>query len=363
MAQVIRDPRDGRWLARWRDPSGHQRKRSFARRVDAQRWLDQALSDLHRGRYIDPAAAKALTGEYAIQWASGLAHLKVSTATRYRGIVRIHIVPRWGTWQLGKITLSDVNLWIADLAVGLRPGTVRQTHRVLSLILDTAVADGLLARNPAAGAKLPRQVRAEPVFLTAQQVAELARASEPEDLPVLTLAFTGLRFGELAGLKVRRFDPVRRRLTVSESVTEVRGRLTWSTPKTHQTRSVPVPRTLATRIEELVRGRNPDEPIFRAPGGGVLRLRNWRTRVFDPARDAAGLQDLTPHDLRHTAASLAIASGANVKAVQLMLGHASAAMTLDVYAGLFGDDLDAVAEALDSLVPAPTPPVVEEAEQ
>src|ERR1035437_4806567 len=159
MAQVIRDPRDGRWLARWRDPSGHQRKRSFTRKVDAQRRLDQALSDLHQGRYIEPAAAKAMTGDYAIQWASGLAHLKVSAATRYRGIVRIHIVPRWGTWQLGKITLSDVNLWIADLAVGLRPGTVRQTHRVLSLILDTAVADGLIARNPAAGAKLRRQVR------------------------------------------------------------------------------------------------------------------------------------------------------------------------------------------------------------
>lgn len=356
MAHVTRNSRDDGWLARWRDPAGRQRKKSFTRKVDAQRWLDQMLSDLHRGRYIDPAAAKVMTGEYADQWALGLPHLKVSTATRYRGIVRVHIVPHWGTWQLGKITLSDVNAWIGDLvAQGLRPGTVRQTHRVLSLILDTAVADGRIARNPAAGAKLPRQVRAEPVFLTAQEVTKLAHASEPEDLAVLTLAFTGLRFGELAGLRVRRFDPVRRRLTVSESVTEVRGRLTWSTPKTHQTRSVPVPRTLATRIEELVRGRNPDEPIFTAPGGGVLRLRNWRVRVFDPARDAVGLRELTPHDLRHTAASLAIASGANVKAVQRMLGHASAAMTLDVYAGLFSDDLDAVADALDVLVAKPVP--------
>jgi integrase len=363
MAQVTRNSRDGRWIARWRDPAGHQRKKSFARKVDAQRWLDQALSDLHRGRYIDPVGAKAKTGDYAVRWASGLAHLKVSTATRYRGIVRVHIVPRWGTWPLGKITLSDVNTWIADLdAAGLRPGSVRQTHRVFSLILDTAVADGRIARNPAAGAKLPRRVRNEPVFLTAQQVVELARASKPQDLPVLTLAFTGLRFGELAGLKVRRFDPVRRRLTVSESVTEVGGRLTWSTPKTHQTRSVPVPRTLATRIEELVRGRNPDDPVFTAPDGGVLRLGNWRVRFFDPARDAAGLGDLTPHDLRHTAASLAIASGANVKAVQRMLGHASAAMTLDVYAGLFGDDLDAVAEALDSLMPGNVHPVAEESD-
>lgn len=358
-----RNSRDGNWIARWRDPSGRQRKKSFVRKVDAQRWLDQALSDLHRGQYIDPVGAKAKTGDYADRWASGLAHLKVSTATRFRGIVRVHIVPRWGTWQLGKITLSDVNTWIADLdALGLRPGSVRQTHRVFSLILDTAVADGRIARNPAAGAKLPRRVRTEPVFLTAQQVAQLARASEPHDLPVLTLAFTGLRFGELAGLKVRRFDPVRRRLTVSESVTEVGGRLTWSTPKTHQTRSVPVPRTLAARIEELVRGRNPDDPIFTAPDGGVLRIGNWRVRFFDPARDAAGLGGLTPHDLRHTAASLAIASGANVKAVQRMLGHASAAMTLDVYAGLFGDDLDAVADALDSLMPGNAPPVVEESD-
>ena len=85
-------------------------------------------------------------------------------------------------------------------------------------------------------------------------------------------------------------------------------------------------------------------------------------RFFDPARDAAGLGDLTPHDLRHTAASLAIASGANVKAVQRMLGHASAAMTLDVYAGLFGDDLDAVAEALDSLMPGNVHPVAEESD-
>ena len=73
--------------------------------------------------------------------------------------------------------------------------------------------------------------------------------------------------------------------------------------------------------------------------------------VFDPARNAAGLEGLRPHDLRHTAASLAIQSGANVKVVQRMLGHASAAMTLDVYAGLFGDDLDSVADRLDSLVP------------
>ena len=79
----------------------------------------------------------------------------------------------------------------------------------------------------------------------------------------------------------------------------------------------------------------------------MLRNTNFRPRSFDPAAEKAGLIGLTPHELRHTAASLAIAAGANVKAVQQMLGHASAAMTLDIYAGLFADDLDAVADQLD----------------
>ncbi len=94
-------------------------------------------------------------------------------------------------------------------------------------------------------------------------------------------------------------------------------------------------------------GREGPRLVFTAPEGGVLRNTNFRPRFFDPAAEKVGLLGLTPHELRHTAASLAIAAGANVKAVQLMLGHASAAMTLDIYAGLFADDLDAVADRLD----------------
>ncbi|HEY3016224.1 MAG TPA: site-specific integrase, partial [Nocardioides sp.] len=169
------------------------------------------------------------------------------------------------------------------------------------------------------------------------------------------LALCGLRFGELAGLTVKRVNMLRRRLVIAESVTEVNGRLVWSTPKTHRTRSVPFPPSLGPSIEAMCVGKGPDDLLFTAPEGGVLRLNNWRRRVFDPARKAIGRADVKPHDLRHTAASLAIAAGANVKAVQQMLGHASAAMTLDVYAGLFGDDLDAVAIALDGVVPQVRP--------
>jgi integrase len=352
MAAVSRDTRNGHWIARWRDPSGAQRKKSFDRKVEAQRWLDQLQAELHQGRYIDPSGGKALVSTYAGRWLGSLSQLKPSTLRRYRGIVQTHIIPAWGSRPLGKIAPGDVNAWIAALvADGLRPGSVRQTHRVLSLILDMAVADGRIGRNPAQGARLPRQVRTEPMYLSAEQVSALAEAAGPHELTILTLAFTGLRFGELAALKVRRFDAERRRLSVVESVTEVGSELVWTTPKTHQTRSVPVPAQLALHLALLCEGKSPDDPIFPSPLGKTLRLSNWRKTVFNPACQEAGLEGLRPHDLRHTAASLAIRSGANVKVVQQMLGHASAAMTLDVYAGLFADDLDAVADRLDALVP------------
>lgn len=352
MSSVSRDARDGRWLARWRDPAGRQRKKSFRRKLDAQRWLDQLNADRHRGQYIDPAGAKVTVGMLAEAWSKGLTHLKPSTANRYRGIVRTYVMPKWGGWQLGRIGHSDVAEWVSALSgEGLAPGSVRQVHRVFSLILDDAVFDGRIARNPAKRVKLPRQVREEPRFLSGDELAALVAACRDGGHVVAVLGLTGLRFGELAGLRVRRVNFLRRRLEVVETLTEVGGRVVVGTPKTHQHRSVPFPRQLGPRLTELCKGHGADDYVFRAPEGGPLRLRNWRRTVFDPACSEAGIVGLSPHDLRHTAASLAIAAGANVKAVQSMLGHSSAAMTLDVYAGLFGDDLDAVADALDRLVP------------
>ncbi len=103
------------------------------------------------------------------------------------------------------------------------------------------------------------------------------------------------------------------------------------------------------RLDQTVVTRPADELAFPSPQGAVLRNRNARSAWFDAAARAIGEPGLTPHELRHTAASLAIKAGANVKAVQRMLGHASAAMTLDRYADLFDDDLDDVADRLDAL--------------
>jgi integrase len=147
---------------------------------------------------------------------------------------------------------------------------------------------------------------------------------------------------------------LRRRVNVSRSVTESGG-LVWSTPKTHERRSVPFPAALADELSTLMLNKGRNDLVFNDMRGGVLRNSNWRARVFDPAVQACQKDDesfptITPHDLRHTAASLAVSTGANVKALQRMLGHAKASMTLDVYADLFDDDLDSVAESLDAAI-------------
>src|SRR5262245_23657684 len=152
----------------------------------------------------------------------------------------------------------------------------------------------------------------------------------------------------MSALRVGNLDLLRRRMRITSAFVEVRGKLVEGTPKTHQMRTVPLPRFLVDKLAAPVEGKGRDELVFSTPGGTPLRNTNFRRRHWDKAVAAAGLDGLTPHDLRHTAASLAVAAGANVKAVQRMLGHASATMTLDVYAGLFGDDLDTVADLLDA---------------
>ena len=141
-----------------------------------------------------------------------------------------------------------------------------------------------------------------------------------------------------------------RRIRITTAFAEVEGKLVEQTPKTGKSRTVPIPPSLRAELLPLVEGRPDDALVFATRRGTPLRLRNWRRREFDKAVEDAGLDGtgLTPHKLRHTAASLAIAAGADVKVVQAMLGHATATMTLDRYGHLFPDRLDEVAEAMDA---------------
>jgi integrase len=358
MGEVRKRVRKGKitWLARHYDPDGRRVSKTFARAEDARRWLIQIENSKITGSYIDPARSKITLGVWADKWLATQGHLKASTYARYAGIVTKYVKPRWGSTPLAKITHADVAKWISSIR--LTPGSVRYIHRVLHLMLELAVRDGRIAQNSAHGVRLPKVTRAEKRYLTREQVFRLADAAAEYPTPevgrqyralVLVLAFCGIRWGEVAGgLKVGRLNLLRRRLTVAEALSEVGGHLAWDTPKNHQIRWVPIPGFVVDQLVEVTAGKSPDELVFTTWRGKPLRNLNFRRDVFDRAAADAGLAGLTPHELRHTAASLAVSAEANVKAVQRMLGHASAAMTLDVYADLFDDDLAGVAERLDA---------------
>jgi integrase len=337
-----------RWYTRYRDPAGRQRTKTFDRKIDAERYLTTVESSKLTGSNINPAAARLTVGVWARRWLDGQAHLKPSTRERYAGILRAHIQPQWGTTRLADVSHSAVQAWISELATQRSAATTRKVHRVLALVLAAAVKDDRLVRNPAAGISLPRVNAKERMYLSHEEVHQLADACGPYRLVVLFLGYTGVRFGEMAALRVGRLDLMRRRALIAESVTLVRGVQTWGTPKGHERREVPIPRFLVDALAAHVAGRDPNDLVFTGVKGGALRAQVFQRAVLTETADALGFGGLHPHALRHTAASLAIASGANIKVVQQMLGHKSATMTLDLYGHLFTDQLDEVADRLDA---------------
>jgi len=272
------------WRAIYRTPEGKQRSKSFDRKADAVRFLTSIESVKLTGSYVDPSRSVVTLGDLARTWLAGKVNLKPSTWERYAVIIRVQIEPRWGGVRLADLTHSAVQSWVGELTATRSAATVRKVHGVLSLILASAVRDGRLARNPSEGISLPRVATAERTYLTHEQVAGLADASGDYRLAVLFLAYTGVRFGELAALRVGRLDLMRRRATVAESVTEVSGRgMVWGTPKGHERRDVPIPRFLVNDLARHVAGRPADALVFTAPQGRVLRVRNFRRVALDPA--------------------------------------------------------------------------------
>ena len=349
MGSIQRIDRPKPWLARYRGPDGRQHSRAFKRKIDAERWLRAEESRGDRGEWVDPTAGQVTLAEWSETWLDGL-DLKPATRANYVSNLNSRVLPTFGSTPLARITPAAVRSWQTQLRdEGLSAASIRQARQVLSAALEVAVTDGLIVRNPATAVKPPKVRPRRQQFLTAEQVETFAEACEERQqgagAVVFFLAWSGLRWGEAVALRWENVDIERRRVEVKVSATEVSGRLEWGSPKTHEERAVILPQFV---IERLGPPGPPDTLVFTAPRGGPLRNSNFRKAVWNPAVKASDMPgDLVPHDLRDTAASLMIASGASIKAVQRALGHASAAMTLDTYGGLFEDDLEDLADRME----------------
>lgn len=353
-----------RYKVRYMKPDGSQGSKSGFTTAEAARdWASRVEVKKSDGEYIDPRHGRRTVDELAPAWlAAKKSKLKPSAYGPLESAWRIHVQPRWGHRQLASIEVSDVEEWITELVTEVRDPanpdvvlkkpasatTVIRAHSVLAGILDRAVRDRKLAANKARDVEnLPRKTPKRKIYLTHEQVAAMAEAAGQWGTLVQLLAYCGLRWGEAVGLRVSDLDMLRRRVNVSRNAVQVGASIALGTTKSNKPRSIPIPRFLLEELAEQVRGKPRDALVFPGPDGDYLRRPNSERGWFRAAARKAGADELTPHDLRHTAASLAVSAGANVKAVQRMLGHESAALTLDVYADLFDDDLDSVADALD----------------
>ncbi len=232
-----------------------------------------------RGAYVDPASGKVPFGEWAERWYASTAALRPSTRRDYRKSLDLEVLPRFRDLSLAAIDTLMVREWLAGLAKrGLGAKRAGKALQVLSQVLASAVEGDRLARNVAAGVRKPKVQRRETAFLSAAQVERLAEAvGPPYDTLVRFTAYTGLRPCELTALRVGRVDVLAATVRVCEAAPEVDGRLEWGGVKTHEARTVRLPRFLATELGTHLAGRPHDAEalVFTAPRGGPLRFSKW----------------------------------------------------------------------------------------
>ena len=184
-----------RWRARYRDPSGRERSKSFARKVDAERFLVAVEDAKLRGAYVDPAAGRVPFSEWAERWYNTTAALHHTTRRDYRKLLDQQVLPAFAGDSLAGIDALAVREWVAELvAGGLSARRARKAHAVLRQVLASAVEGGRLSRNVAVGMKLPKVQRTEMHFLDAEQVEALAEAIDHRYATLIRFAaYSGLR--------------------------------------------------------------------------------------------------------------------------------------------------------------------------
>ena len=363
----------GRWRARYRGPDGRRHARAFRTKSDADAWLAAQQTDCRRGNWVDPRLGRVTVADWAKVWLQTTVHLRPSTCAGYETKLRSHVLPRLGETAVIDLDTPAVRRFVAELvADGVSPGNLLGVRAVLRLVLNTAVEAGALSVNPCSGVKVPRPRKPEMHFLTPKQVEDLTQAithpitkragngAAPNwrtDLPEFGLlirfaAYTGLRAGEIAGLRVGRVDFLRSTVEVSESVTEVNGQLVVGPTKNYQRRTVPLPPFLRDDLAAHLQGKQIDSLgfFFTAPEGGPFRHNNFYRRHFKPAVTQAGLPaTVRSHDLRHSYAGFLIAQGAHPRAIMERMGHSSVQVTLGTYGHLLPGIDEHLTNGLDSL--------------
>ncbi|GAS88886.1 tyrosine-type recombinase/integrase [Mycolicibacterium brisbanense] len=372
-----------RWRGWYVGDDGKPRTKDCRTEAEAEAWSNTERGKVVTNVWVSPDVGTDTFRAVAEEWfkIKQGAQRKPKTLVGYRSILDTLVLPKWGDTPIKEISYGGLSSWIASLSVdgsvagtALSASRIRQTHQLMGAVFKYAVKAGLASKNIAAEISprndLPEAPETEQHYLTHAQLIQLASETGRFETMTLVLGYCGLRFGEASAL--RRKDIGNKEITVRNSATYVQGQgIVETATKTKRTRRVPVPAPVWERLKAELPA-DADAFVFPSRKRGHLPLGEYRW-AFDNAVKAAqaaaeakreeetattgeastpSFPTITPHDLRHTCASLAISAGANVKVIQHMLGHATASMTLDLYGHLMSDDLAGVAEALGEAMKA-----------
>lgn len=328
----VRQLPSGRWQARYPGPDGLLRPapKTFETKRAAASWLADKQAEINRDEWIDPDAGKVMLNEYGSNWIRERP-LAETTRERYEFAFRLHVVPYLGDRAVSDIKDARVRAWrqqLVDNMVG--QATRAKAYRVLRAILNTAVDDQLIRRNPCRIPKAGDDGSAERQTLTVDEVFAVAAAIRPRFRALVLLgAFTSLRFGELAALTRADLDMTTGDVSVSRSQAELRGgrRLIKAPKSAAGIRVVSIPKVIRSEVtahlEEYV-GADPGAVVFVGPKGGRLRRHNFRN-VWLAALVKAGItkEGVHFHDLRHAGNDLAAKAGASTRELMSRMGHSS----------------------------------------
>ena len=364
-----------RWqVSHYAEQSDGTRKlvaKNFERLIDAEAFRTKTEHELREGIYRSPEYAKKTFADAATVWLDGRKRPNGASLFRYRDALEIWALPTWAHRTLGSIRRTDIEAWVSQLVSGTAKHAERRRVRGKGLSpagltavwvpfkasLANAVDLGWVNSNPARGVELPKVLTTDKTFLSYAEVEKLVTSAQEvtgriaDAMMIELMAFAGLRPGEVVALQVQHVDLPSRRIRIRRTATiNIHGSAIFGEPKHGERREVPIAPHLVPQLELLIEGKPAAAPLVDSARGQFIDIHNWRGRIWAKAVEAAGLADrnLSPKALRHTAASTAIAAGADVKVVQRMLGHADASMTLNTYADLWPDRLDEVVMAVSA---------------
>ena len=346
----VRQRQSGKWQAMYRDPEGKQRSQSFSSRREPDRFLGRQQVEVERGEWRDPQLGKTPFSEVAATWRAQKTSLRLSTLSHYDSLLSCHVIPGFTDRPINSIKPSDIRGWVNSMQTrGVGGTTIVKAFGLVEQIMDLAVEDRLIPVSPMPRKNRPKVPKPDEMrVLSTQQFADLADAIRPHYRPLIeTAVWTGMRWGELAGLRNRRVDLLRGRIEVAEQRSQIRGVMLFGEPKTKAgRRSLDIPPKLAPALEASL-GNDPDGLVFLTEEGTPVHHSNFLQRIWTPATAAADLSGIRFHDLRHTHVSWLIDMDVNLVKISRRVGHTKVSFTLDRYAHLLPTDDDDIADRLE----------------